>query len=56
MFTIVLYDEDKADGRVQKNKWIKTWRPEDAYDEDEDEDKFWYWVEKDGKVYIPEKG
>ena len=50
-----LYDEDKADGHVQKNKWIKTWRPEDAYDEDEDEDKFWYWVEKDGKVYIPEK-
>ena len=48
-----LYDEDKADGHVQKNKWIKTWRPEDAYDEDEDEDKFWYWVEKDGKVFIP---
>ena len=50
-----LYDEDKADGHVQENKWVKTWRPEDAYDEDEDEDKFWYWVEKDGKVYIPEK-
>ena len=49
-----LYDEDKADGHVQKNKWIKTWRPEDAYDEDEDDDKFWYWVEKDGKVYVPE--
>ena len=49
-----LYDEDKADGHVQKNKWIKTWRPEDAYDEDEDDDKFWYWIEKDGKVYVPE--
>ena len=49
-----LYDEDKADGHVQKNKWIKTWRPTDAYDEDEDDDKFWYWVEKDGKVFIPD--
>ena len=48
-----LYDEDKADGHVQENKWVKTWRPEDAYDEDEDDDKYWYWLEKDGKVYIP---
>ncbi len=48
-----LYDEDKADGHVQENKWVKTWRPEDAYDEDEDDDKFWYWLEKDGKAYIP---
>ena len=48
-----LYDEDKADGHVQENKWVKTWRPEDAYEEDEDDDKYWYWLEKDGKVYIP---
>ena len=48
-----LYDEDKADGHVQKNKWVKTWRPDEAYDEDEDDDKYWYWLEKDGKVYIP---
>ena len=48
-----LYDEDKADGHVQENKWVKTWRPEDAYDEDEDDDKFWYWLEKDGKVLYP---
>ena len=48
-----LYDEDKADGHVQENKWVKTWRPEDAYDEDEDDDKYWYWLEKDGKAYIP---
>ena len=49
-----LYDEDKADGHVQENKWVKTWRPEDAYDEDEDDDKYWYWLEKDGKAYIPD--
>ena len=30
------------DGHVKKNKWIKTWRPVDTYDEDEDEDKYWY--------------
>ena len=48
-----LYDEDKADGHVQKNKWVKTWRPDEAYDEDEDDDKYWYWIEKDGKAYIP---
>ena len=41
-----LYDEDKADGHVQKNKWMKTWKPEEAYDEDEDDDKYWYWIEK----------
>ena len=49
-----MYDEDKADGHIQKNKWRKTWRPEDAYEEDEDEDKYWYWLEKDGKAYIPD--
>ena len=48
-----LYDEEKADGHVQKNKWVKTWKPEEAYDEDEDDDKYWYWIEKDGKVYVP---
>ena len=50
-----MYDEDKADGHIQKNKWRKTWAPVDAYEEDEDADKFWYWIEKDGKVYIPNK-
>ena len=48
-----MYDEDKADGHIQKNKWRKTWAPMDAYEEDEDADKFWYWIEKDGKVFIP---
>ncbi len=49
-----MYDEDKADGHIQKNKWRNLWAPRDAYEEeDEDEDKFWYWIDKDGKVYIP---
>ena len=29
-----LYDEEMADGHVQEDKWFKTWRPEDAYDEE----------------------
>ena len=48
-----LYDEEMADGHVQEDKWFKTWRPEDAYDEDEDDDKFWYWLDSDGKAYVP---
>ena len=49
----VYYCGGEDDGHVKKNKWIKNWRPEDTYDEDEDEDKFWYWIKKDGTVYIP---
>ena len=48
-----LYDGEKADGHIQKNKWVKTWEPKNYYEEDEDEDKYWYWIEKDGKAYIP---
>ena len=25
-------------------------------DEDEDNDEFWYWIDKNGKVYIPTEG
>ena len=49
-----LYDGEKADGRIQKNKWVERPEvPELPYEEDEDEDKYWYWLEKDGKAYIP---
>ena len=41
------------DGHVKKNKWIKTWRPENTYDEDEDEDMYWYWIKNNGEVYVP---
>lgn len=49
----VYYCGDSDDGHVKKNKWMKLWRPADTYDEDEDVDKWWYWIEKDGKVFIP---
>ena len=42
------------DGHVKKNKWIKLWNTEDAYDQDEDEDQYWFYLEKNGKVYIPD--
>ena len=42
------------DGHAKKNKWVKLWRPEDTYEEDEDNDKFWYWIEKNGEVFVPE--
>ena len=48
-----LYDEDKADGHIQKNKWMKAWEPAKAFEEDEDVSKEWYWIQKDGKVFIP---
>ena len=50
----VYYCGGEDDGHVKKNKWIKTWRPADTYDEDEDVDKYWYWIEKDGQVFVPE--
>ena len=48
------YEEDgDYDGHAKKNQWIKTWRPSDYDEEDEDNDKWWYWLQKDGKLYIP---
>ena len=41
------------DGHVKKDKWIKTWRPMDTYEADEDVSQYWYWIEKDGKIYVP---
>ena len=41
------------DGHVKKNKWIKLWNTEDAYDEDEDNDQYWFYLNKNGDVYIP---
>ena len=41
------------DGHVKKNKWIYEWSNTNMYKADPDVSKNWYWIEKDGKVYIP---
>ena len=52
-YSEVYYCSAEDDGHVKKNRWIKLWRPKNTYEEDEDVSKKWYWIEKDGKVYIP---
>ena len=49
----VYFCGDEDDGHAKKSKWYKTWRPENYDEADEDEDQYWYWIQKDGKVYIP---
>ena len=44
------------DGHVKKNQWAYTWKPTEYYDEDEDNDKWYYWLDKDGKVFVPTAG
>ena len=47
------YCSGPDDGHVKKDRWLKTWRPMDTYEEDEDVSQYWYWIESDGKVYVP---
>lgn len=41
------------DGHAKKNKWIKLWRPEETYEEDDDNTQYWYWIDKNGEVFVP---
>ena len=45
----VYYCGDEDDGHAKKNKWVKTWLPNDT-DEEED-DKEWFWFDKEGKLF-----
>jgi len=47
------YCGDEEDGHMKKSKWIKLWRPSEAYYEDEDTDKYWYWIDSTGQFYVP---
>jgi len=49
----VYFCGDSDDGHVKKNTWIKEWNPKNYYAEDADADQYWFWIQKDGKVYIP---
>ena len=52
-FSDVYFCGDEDDGHAKKNKWYKTWRPNEYDEADEDNDEYWYWIDKDGKVFIP---
>lgn len=49
----VYFCGDSDDGHVKKNQWIKEWKPSEYYAEDADKDQYWYWIQKDGTVYVP---
>ena len=43
----VYYCGDEDDGHAKKNKWMKTWLPNDT--NEEEDDKEWFWFDKEGK-------
>ena len=49
----VYFCGDEDDGHAKKNKWFQTWKPSQYDEADEDNDQWWYWIDKNGKVYIP---
>ena len=49
----VYFCGDSDQGWAKKNKWIKTWKPEEYDKADSDKDQYWYWIAKSGKVYVP---
>ena len=52
-FKDVYFCGDEDDGHAKKNKWYKTWRPADYDAADDDIDDYWYWIDKNGKVFVP---
>ena len=45
----VYYCGDEDDGHAKKNKWLKTWLPDDT--NEEEDDKEWFWFDKNGNLY-----
>ncbi len=45
----VYYCGDEDDGHAKKNKWAKTWLPDDENEEVDDQE--WFWFDKNGKLY-----
>ena len=44
----VYYCGDEDDGHAKKNKWTKTWLPDNT--SEEDDDKEWFWFESTGVI------
>lgn len=51
--TNTYYFCDETDGDVKKNRWVKTWQPNEYAAEDSDNSQYWYYIGKDGKVFVP---
>ena len=41
------------DGHMKKNKWIKVWKNTEFGEDDDDNDEYWFFIKKDGTVYVP---
>ena len=50
----VYYCGDEDDGHAKKNKWVKTWLPNDT--NEEEDDKKWFWFDKEGKLFRANTG
>ena len=49
----VYFCGDSDDGHVKKDQWIKEWKPSQFFAEDADKDQYWYYIGKDGQVFVP---
>ena len=49
----VYYCGDEDDGHAKKNKWVKTWLPDNT--NEEEDDKEWFWFDKEGKLFRANK-
>lgn len=49
----VYFCGDEDDGHAKKGKWIKEWSSVDYGDGDSDNEKHWFYIEKNGKVFVP---
>ena len=50
----VYYCGDEDDGHAKKNKWLKTWFPQDTNEEEDDQK--WFWFDKNGKLFRTSTG
>ena len=50
----VYYCGDEDDGHAKKNKWLKTWLPQDTNEEEDDQK--WFWFDKNGELFRTSTG
>jgi len=52
-YNAVYFCGDAEDGHAKKNTWIKEWKNTQYYAADEDNSTKWFWIAKDGQVFVP---